>query len=58
MGFAGKVKVGVICTTVKIDVTFLENTAKGKEMNNKETGPQNRALGLTSGDGKDSELKD
>ena len=34
-----------------MDVVFAEDIAKGKEIDDEEKGPQDRALGHTSGDG-------
>ena len=36
---------------MKVDVVFAENIAKGKEVDDEEKGPQDGALGHTSGDG-------
>lgn len=48
-GFAGEVELGVICIAMEADAVFVENITKGKEVNDKEKGPQDRALGHTSG---------
>ena len=43
---------------MKMDVVFTEDIAKGKEVDDEEKGPQDRALGHTSGEGRRWELKD
>lgn len=41
------VKLGVISITVKINITFMEYTAKEKEVDDEEKVPQDRTLGHT-----------
>ncbi len=43
-------QLGVIRIAVEMDVIIMENIAKGKEVNHEEKGPQDSALGHTSGD--------
>lgn len=49
VGFTGKVELRFIHITIGTDVTFAENITIGKEANTEEEGPQDRALGHTSG---------
>ena len=44
-GFGGEIELGVIGITVKMDVVFTEDIAKGKEVDDEEKGPQDRSLG-------------
>ena len=50
-GFGGEVELGVISITVEVNVKFVEDIAEGKEVDDEEEGPQDRALGHTSSDG-------
>jgi len=43
-GFTGEVELGVIRIAVKTDVVLAEDVAEGKEVNDEEEGPQDRAL--------------
>lgn len=44
------VKLGVIGKTVEMDVEFSEINTKGKDINDQEKGPQDKAMGHTCGD--------
>lgn len=43
----GEVELGVICIAVEIYAIFGKNIAKGKEVNDEEEAPWDRALGHT-----------
>lgn len=50
VGFTGKVELGVIHKTMKVNVIFLENLTNEKELNKEEEGLQDKALGHTQPD--------
>lgn len=51
IGFIGEVELGVICVTFKVNVVPAKDLANGKEVNDKEEGPQERPLRHTVGYG-------
>lgn len=49
MGCTGKVELGVISITIEVNDIFVENITNGKEANDEEKGPHDKALGHTNG---------